>query len=348
MLTRRSLLSAAFALTTGAFAVALASSHAAAAAPAKKAKKHVLVVTTTTGFRHYSSIALAREVIAKLGDDNGLWETDLADVDTVLYTDADHARAEADRDKGNPEKAEARKQAEDKLSTAIKTVLAEKMSVAAMKKYDTIIFANTTGELPLPDPQGFLDYIKAGHGFAAMHAGGDTFHTWATPYEGKDKGAPTPYVQMLGGEFETHHAQSENELTIRDPDFPAMKPVVEAGKNGTQSSVDTHKNTMPMGGTKWKTFEETYIYKNNDPSKVHVLLDIDHYPNDQSPDAGKPGQHLIAWSKMYGKGRIFYTALGHRDEMWRDAIYQQHILGGIKFALGLAKGSTTPGNYVMK
>ncbi len=330
MLTRRSLLSAAFALTTGAFAVALVSSHSTAAAPAKKAKKHVLVVTATTGFRHGSSIAIAREVIAKLGDDSGLWDTDYADADAELY-----AHQKTDEEK----KA---------LSDAIKTVLAEKMSVAAMKKYDTIIFANTTGELPLPDPQGFLDYIKAGHGFAAMHSGGDTFHTWATPYEGKDKGAPTPYVQMLGGEFETHHAQSENELNIRDPDFPAMKPVVEAGKKGLQSSVDTHKNTMPIGGTKWKTFEETYIYKNNDPSKVHVLLDIDHYPNDQSPEANKPGQHLIAWSKMYGKGRIFYTALGHRDEMWRDPIYQQHILGGIKFALGLAKGSTTPGNYVMK
>ena len=330
MLTRRSLVSAALALTTGAFAVALASSHSTAAAPAKKAKKHVLVVTATTGFRHGSSIAIAREVIAKLGDDSGLWDTDYADADANLY-----AHQQTDEEK----KA---------LQDAIKTVLAEKMSVAAMKKYDTIIFANTTGELPLPDPQGFLDYIKAGHGFAAMHSGGDTFHTWPTPYEGKDKGAPTPYVQMLGGEFETHHAQSENELIIRDPDFPAMKPVVEAGKNGTQSNVDTHKNTMPMGGTKWKTFEETYIYKNNDPSKVHVLLDIEHYPNDQSPDAGKSGQHLIAWSKMYGKGRIFYTALGHRDEMWRDAIYQQHILGGIKFALGLAKGSTTPGNYVMK
>lgn len=329
MITRRSLLNGAFALTAGAFAVGLALPHSTAA-PAKKAKKHVLVVTATTGFRHGSSIAIAREVIAKLGDDSGLWDTDYADADPELYTH---------------QKTDEEKKA---LADAIKTVLAEKMSVAAMKKYDTIIFANTTGELPLPDPQGFLDYIKAGHGFAAMHSGGDTFHTWPTPYEGKDKGVPTPYVQMIGGEFETHHAQSENELIIRDPDFPAMKPVVEAGKNGTQSSVDTHKNTMPMGGTKWKTFEETYIYKNNDPSKVHVLLDIDHYPNDQSPDAGKPGQHLIAWSKLYGKGRIFYTALGHRDEMWRDSIYQQHILGGIKFALGLAKGSTTPGNYVMK
>ena len=329
MINRRTLLSGAFALTIGAFAVALATSHSTAA-PAKKAKKHVLVVSATTGFRHSSSIALAREVIAKLGDDSGLWDTDYADADTNLY-----AHQGTDEEKQT-------------LRDAIKTVLAEKMSPVALKKYDAVVFANTTGELPLPDPQGFLDYIKAGHGFAAFHSGSDTFHTWPTPYEGKDKGLPTPYGQMLGGEFEIHHAQSENEMIIRDPDFPAMKPVVEAGKNGTQANADTQKNTVPMGGTKWKTFDEIYLQKNNDPSKVHVLLDLDHYPNDKSADAGKPGQHLIAWSKLYGKGRVFYTALGHRDEMWRDPIYQQHVLGGIKFALGLAKGSTTPGNYVMK
>lgn len=269
----------------------------------KKTKKHLLVVTVTKGFRH-DSIPVAEETIQKLGEDSGAWDTDF------VRTDDD---------------------------------MKAKMTVEAMKKYDAIVFANTTGVLPLPDPQGFLDYIKAGHGFAAMHAGSDTLHEWPTPYEGKDQGMPTPYIQMLGGEFLTHHAQSENSMIIRDPNHPAMKAVAEAGKNGTPSTEDIHKNTSPEGQT-WRTFDEIYLLKNNDPAKLHVLLDLDKYPADGSSDAGKQEQHLIAWSKMYGKGRVFYTVLGHRQEMWRDSFYQKHVQGGLMYVLGLAKGSAEPGN----
>ena len=270
-----------------------------------KAKKHLLVVTVTKGFRH-DSIPVAEETIQKLGDTSGAWETDF------VRTDED---------------------------------MNAKMTVAGLKKYDAVVFANTTGVLPLPDPQGFLDYIKAGHGFAAMHAGSDTFHDWPVNYEGKDKGMPTPYVQMLGGEFLTHHSQSENSMIIRDPNHPAMKAVAEAGKNGTPSTGDIHNNTSPEGQT-WRTFDEIYLLKNNDPAKLHVLLDLDKYPADGSPDAGKPEQHIIAWSKMYGKGRVFYTVLGHRQEMWHDPFYQKHVQGGLMYVLGLAKGSAEPSNTV--
>ena len=290
---------------------------------AQKAKKHLLVVSTTTGFRH-DSIPLAREVIEKLGNDTGSWDTDFADAPLDMYGH-----------QGTPDEKKA-------LHDAITAVLAEKMSAKALAKYDAVVFANTTGELPLPDPQAFLDYIKAGHGFAAIHSGSDTFHSWPTNYEGKDKGAPTPYVQMLGGEFLTHHAQSENSMIIRDPNHPAMKAVAEAGKKGVPPVGDIHKNTSPEGQT-WRTFDEIYLLKNNDPTNLHVLLDLDKYPADGSPDAGKAEQHLIAWSRLYGKGRVFYTVLGHRQEMWHDPYYQDHVKGALLYVLGLAKGSATPG-----
>ena len=57
-----------------------------------------------------------------------------------------------------------------------KSALAEKMSAEALKNYDGVIFANTTGILPLPDKQAFFDWVKAGHAFIAMHSGSDTFH----------------------------------------------------------------------------------------------------------------------------------------------------------------------------
>lgn len=327
MNTRRGLFATAT-VAIAALGISLAfGSHAAdkkvAPKSGQKAKKHLLVVSTTTGFRH-DSIPLAREVIEKLGNDTGAWDTDFADAPLDMYGQ-----------QGTNEGKQA-------LRDAIKKVLADKMSPASLAKYDAVVFANTTGELPLPDPQGFLDYIKAGHGFAAMHSGSDTFHSWPTDYEGKGTGTPTPYVQMLGGEFETHHAQSENSMIIRDTTHPAMKAIADAGKKGVPPVEDIHKNTSPEGQT-WRTFDEIYLLKNNDASKVHVLLDLDKYPADKSADAGKPGQHLIAWSKLYGKGRVFYTVLGHRQEMWRDPYYQEHVKGALLYVLGLAKGSPAPG-----
>ena len=333
---RKTFLAAALTLALSTLSVTLATPHAQAA-PSKKVKKHILVVTTTTEFRH-DSIPVGREVIQKLGADSGAWDTDYADCDPQLYEAVSQARRDKDKEK--------QAAAEKTLHDAIVLVLQEKMSPKALKKYDAIVFENTTGELPLPDPQAFLDYIKDGHGFVAIHAGSDTFHTWPSPYDGKDKGLPTPYGQMLGGEFLTHHAQSENSMIIRDPEHPAMKAIAEAGKNGSPAANGSiQQNTAPEGQT-WRTFDEIYLLKNNDPSKLHVLLDLDKYPADKSAEAGQPGQHIIAYTKMYGKGHIFYTVLGHRREMWNDPYYQKHIQGGILYVLGLAKGSATPGNAV--
>src|SRR5262249_11514278 len=101
-------------------------------------KKHLLVVSVTKGFRH-DSIPIAEQTIEMLGQQNGKWDTDFVRTDEEMQA---------------------------------------KMPASVLKKYDAVVFANTTGVLPLPDPQGFLDYIKAGHGFAAMHSGSDTFHQW--------------------------------------------------------------------------------------------------------------------------------------------------------------------------
>jgi type 1 glutamine amidotransferase len=268
-----------------------------------KAKKHVLVVTVTKGFRH-GSIPVAEKTIEALGESTGEWDTDFVRTDEEM---------------------------------------AAKMTAAGLKKFDAVVFANTTGVLPLPDPQGFLDYIKAGHGFAAMHSGSDTFHEWP----GGPKGEVSAYVDMLGGEFLTHHAQCAITPHIADASSPALKGVVKMKTAITKEELDARnvqKEGSVTNGKVWKVFDEIYLLKNNDPANVHTLLWLDAYPNDGSPEANKPGIHLISWTKAYGTGRVFYTELGHRDEVWKDPIYQKHVTGGLEFALGLAKGSTKPGN----
>ena len=95
-----------------------------------------------------------------------------------------------------------------------------------------------------------------------------------------------------------------------------------------------------------------YLIKNHDRAKLHALLYLNHHPNEPANE----GYFAVAWTRMAGKGRVFYTSLGHREDLWSDdpnlkdrknpvetsKLYQQHILGGIKWALGLAEGSATP------
>jgi type 1 glutamine amidotransferase len=86
---------------------------------------------------------------------------------------------------------------------------------------------------------------------------------------------------------------------------------------------------------------------------VHGLLTLEAHPNDKTP-----GDYPIAWKKEFGQGRVFYTSLGHREDVWDDdpgmkgrknppetaKEYQQHILGGIKWAMGMENCPAAPGN----
>ena len=268
----------------------------------KKGKKSLLVVTVTKGFRHSGSIAVGEPAVEKLGVDSKEWTTDFVRTDSEMQA---------------------------------------KMTATALKKYDAVFFLNTTGVLPLPDPKAFLDYVKSGHGFAAVHSGSDTFHQFPG-----SKGPVSDYIEMLGGEFLTHHGQCAVMAKIEDPNFPALKPLTKLSKEKlTETSElkekDTRNATATDGKT-WKVFDEIYLMKNNDRKNLHVLLSVDTYPDDGSPEANTPGEHLLSWTKSYGKGRVFYTEFGHRDEVWRDPNYLAHLKGGIEFALGLAKGDTTP------
>ena len=64
-----------------------------------------------------------------------------------------------------------------------------------------------------------------------------------------------------------------------------------------------------------------------------MLLSLVRHPADGLPEAGQPADLPLAWAKNYGQGRVFYTALGHREEVWENSLYQQHVLGGIRWVL---------------
>ena len=303
--------------------------------------KKVVVCTVTTGFRH-SSIPFAEKTLQRLADTS----KEFTIVEFVrqpevqipkkpgkpggLKPDADEkAKAKYERDlakyneeiaRWTPEMEARAKSAQTDYDTQLKANLA-KLSPQnlAAKKIDGVIFANTTGDLPLPDKDGFIKWIESGHAFVGMHSASDTFH-----------GFPG-YLDMLQGEFETHGAQVPADLVAADTQHPA-----NAG----------------IGATWNLKQEEMYIIKRQDPAKVHTLWFLKHHPN--KPDDA--GHFPVSWCRQSGTGRVFYTSLGHREDLWDDSPelkdrknsvelskqYQAHILGGIRWALGLAQGSAEP------
>jgi uncharacterized protein len=258
--------------------------------------KRALLVTTTTGFRH-SSIGTAEQIIAKVAKDSGAFT--ITAVASVSPPNDPGRNASAEQ-KAAFEKAKAA------YNEEIAATLAKTMSPAALKNYDVIIFANTTGDLPLPDKDAFMQWIKDGGAFVGMHSASDTFHGYR------------PFIDMIGGEFKTHGAQVVVNMLNEDPKHPATKHL------GASWNLQGKK-------------EEIYEFKSYEEKSVHALLMLAKHP--QRDEAGR---FPVAWSKMYGKGRVFYTSLGHNEYVWEMPEYQQHILGGIKWATGLEKGSAEP------
>ena len=272
------------------------------------APKKLLVVATTTGFRH-ASIPTMENMLSQLAKDSGEFTVDFVEQPPGHAATGFPAKLKADAT--DAEKA-AFATNEAAWNASLQLVL-QKLSPDNLKNYDGIIFASTTGDLPIPDKQGFLNWIKAGHAFIGLHAASDTFHGWPG------------YSDMLGGEFMKHGKQVGVECLNQDPQNPA---------------------TAHLGKSWMISQEEIYQFKNYDPTKVHDLLIMDKHP-----ETGAAGHFAVSWCKDYGAGKVFYTSLGHREDILDgdpaikdrkndtaiSKAYQQHVLGGIEWALGLKK-----------
>jgi uncharacterized protein len=235
--------------------------------------KQVLVVTVTKGFRH-SSIPTAEKVIGQLAEQSGAFAVDYVRNDKEM---------------------------------------SEKMTMQNLQKYDGVIFANTTGDLPLPDKEGFLNWIKTGKAFVGMHSATDTYRGHK-PLD--------PYVLMIGGEFQTHPSGLQSvSCKVENPHHPSCKHLPQP----------------------WKIEDEIYILNGFQRNNVSMLLSLNKYPGGE-----EPGYFPIAWVKEYGRGKVFYTSLGHAEAVWENPVYQKHILGGIKWALGLEKSDVREVNERLK
>jgi len=300
-------------------------------ATAADAPKKLLVVTVTTGFRH-SSIETAEKVLADLAKSSGAFTVDFVHQPDGMPKNPGKApeRGAKDTDEAFGKKTAdysaalaAFNEANKTWGDKVKAHLAATMSPEQLKAYDGYIFANTTGDLPLPDRDALINEIEGGKAFIAMHSGGDTYHGFKR------------YVDLVGGEFHGHPWHEMVTMRIEDTAHPAGAAWI-----GAKDKVRD----------KFEIADEIYQYKSYNRADKHVIISLDPSNEELRPKKkDKDGtektffqrgkredkDYAVAWTREQGRGKVFYTSLGHREEVWMNTKYQAHILAGIKWALGL-------------
>lgn len=170
------------------------------------------------------------------------------------------------------------------------------------KSFDAIIFY-TTGDPPI-HRDNLMKWVENGGAFIGVHCATDTFKEWE------------PYRNMVGGAFAGHGGNEEDVIIVKDdPDHPSTRVLPD----------------------RWVINDEIYKLKDFSYDNVHMLLHVDttdmtdRQLEHHQMERGKP--YPIAYTNKVGKGRVFYTSLGHREDVWTDELFQKHLLGGLAWAL---------------
>ena len=195
------------------------------------------------------------------------------------------------------------------------TLETDEFTVEGLKKYDAIIFNNTThvqkAFTEKAQRDAILNFIKDGKAFIGFHSASDGgMNGW------------NEYTEMIGGCFAGHPWGSGGKwpFVVEDADHPVSKAF------------------------KYKTFEfsdEIYQYKGYDRSKLRILVGLDAVKTGKKGNS-KTNDYPVSWVRSYGKGRIFYSNFGHNKATWWTPYMLQHFLDGIQWAMGDVDGPSEP------
>ncbi|MET9118737.1 ThuA domain-containing protein [Streptomyces longwoodensis] len=169
---------------------------------------------------------------------------------------------------------------------------------AGLDAHAAVVFLSTSGDVLTPAGRDRLAaYVEGGGAFVGVHAAACTEEGW--PY----------YGELLGARFARHPEYQPGRVVVEDRDHPATR------------------NLPPV----WEFTDEWYDFRTNPRPAVRVLLRAD----EASYDGGGMGDdHPLAWTREQGAGRVFYTALGHAAEAYRDPAFLAHLRGGLDWAVG--------------
>jgi cytochrome c len=183
-------------------------------------------------------------------------------------------------------------------------------TAANLAKYKVVIFLSTSGDILNEEQQAaFKGYIEQGGGLAAIHAGvaGDVATEGGWPW----------YGEALCARFTNHSAIVQATVDVEDRKHPSTEGLPEH----------------------WVRTDEWYNFIASPRGQAHVLASLD----ETSYQGGTMGKdHPIAWCKQVGKGRIWYTALGHTEASFTEALFLRHLLGGIQEAAGIKRADFKP------
>ncbi len=174
------------------------------------------------------------------------------------------------------------------------------ITASKLARFDAVVFY-TTGELPLPPggKEALVDWVAQGGAFVGIHCASDTFYEFP------------PYQAMLGGVFDGHPWHQEIAARVEDPAHPATKHL----------------------GASFRITDEIYQFRGFRRESLRVLLSLDTTSVDATLGKRADGDYAVAWTRDFGEGRVFYTALGHRPEVWRDRRFLDHLLNGIAWTI---------------
>ena len=186
----------------------------------------------------------------------------------------------------------------------------------SLRRFDAVCFNNTTGELfeDTTLKQALLDFVRSGKGIVGIHAATDCFYKWPE------------FGEMMGGYFDGHpwYANNTVHVKIDEPDHPI---------------------NAAFGGKSFDIMDEIYQIKAPySREKLRVLLSLDTIKTDMNRKGikRKDGDFAISWIREYGKGRVFYCSLGHREDIFWNPMVLEYYLAGIQYALGDLKADATP------
>jgi hypothetical protein len=196
---------------------------------------------------------------------------------------------------------------------------------ADLAPYDAFLFytngdlcaANKENEPPMTaqGKQRFLDAVAAGKGFLGFHS---ACACWRTPGPAaKNSDKVDPYIALVGGEFISHGPQQKATMRVTSPKFPGVEKL----------------------GDKFELLEEWYTLKNF-AKDLHVIL--------VQETAGMKGDCYArppfpsTWARMHGQGRVWFTSMAHREDVWSGDLFQQLLLGALSWTLRRADADVTP------
>lgn len=167
---------------------------------------------------------------------------------------------------------------------------------ANLAKYDVVVFLLTTGDvLDLRQQAAMEGFIEAGGGYVGIHSACDTEYEW--PW----------YGSLVGAYFLSHPAVQEAGVVIEEPGHPTVSHLQRA----------------------WSRKDEWYDYREQPRPLVNVLASVD----EATYSGGKmKGDHPVVWWKTVGKGRSWYTAMGHTKESYSEPAFLEMLRRGTLWA----------------